>query len=152
MKAIPARPIGPPIASTSWLPAGPTTARMLEFEMNCWVTVVACAGFSWVSPWTSVICVLLAALSIATASCAKCSCSWPSGATEPVIGASNPIDATHVLAAADALVVPPLLAAVLLLLLLLQPATASEPTAAAAMIRRLFTGYASISRCNSRCR
>ena len=44
MKAIPARPIGPPIASTSWLPAGPTTATMLEFEMNCWVTVIACAG------------------------------------------------------------------------------------------------------------
>ena len=43
--------------------------------MNCWVTVTACAGCSIVSPWTSVICVLLAALSIATASSAKCNCS-----------------------------------------------------------------------------
>ena len=151
MKAIPARPIGPPIASTSWLPAGPTMATMLEFEMNCWLTVTACAGCSCVSPWTSVIFVWLAALSIATASSAKCSCSVPSGATGPVIGASIPIDATHVLAAADALVVPPL-AAVLLLLLLLQPATASEPTAAAARTRRPFMGYASISRNISRCR
>src|SRR5271167_2336511 len=150
MKAIPARPIGPPIASTSWLPAGPTTATMLEFEMNSWVTVVACAGFSCVSPWTRVIFVLLAALSIDTASSAKCNCSVPSGATGPVIGPSNPTDATHVLAAADALVVPPL-AAVLLLLLLLQPATASEPTAAAARTRRPFMGYASISRTISRC-
>ena len=103
MKAIPARPMAGPTASTSWLPAGPTTATMLELEMNCWVTVIACAGLSCVSPWISVIFVLFAALSIATASCAKCSCSLPSGATGPVIGPSNPTDATHDLVAADAL-------------------------------------------------
>ena len=73
MNASPARPMAGPTALTSWLPAGPTTATMLPFEMNCWVTVVACAGLSCVSPWTSVIWVLFAALSIATASCAKCS-------------------------------------------------------------------------------
>jgi len=71
----PARSISGPTASTSWLPAGPTTATILLFEVNCWVTVVAIAGFSWVSPWTSVILVLLARLSVIIASCAKCSCS-----------------------------------------------------------------------------
>ena len=86
---------------------------------------------------------MLAALSIDTASSAKCSCSVPSGATGPVIGPSNPIDATHDFVLADAL---PLLALLLaLLLLLLQPATASEPSAAATRTRRPFTGYASIS-------
>src|ERR1700730_17883096 len=126
MNAMPARDMGPPTASTSWLPAGPTTATMLEFEMNCWVTVVACAGCSCVSPWTSVIFVFLAALSVASASCAKCNCSAPSGATAPGMGPSSPIDAVHDLVPAELLVDPPL--AVLLLLLLLQPATAIEPT------------------------
>src|SRR5439155_13032774 len=143
MNAIPARAMGPPTASTSWLPAGPTTATMLEFEMNCWVTVVACAGCSCVSPWTIVILVLLAALSASRASCAKCSCSVPRTATGPVIGPSNPIDAVHDLVLAPVPPVDPPLAA-LLLLLLLQPATASEPTAAMARTRRPFIGYASI--------
>ena len=35
MKGIPARAISGPTASTSWLPAGPTTARIFEFEVNC---------------------------------------------------------------------------------------------------------------------
>ena len=43
--------------------------------MNCWVTVVAWAGISCVSPWTIVMLVPFAWLSIDTASCAKCSCS-----------------------------------------------------------------------------
>src|SRR5580700_10365930 len=126
---------------------------MLEFEMNCWVTVVACAGCSCVSPCTSVILVLLAALSMDTASSAKCSCSVPSGATGPVIGASIPIEAVHVLVLL--LLDPPPAAAVLELLLLLlllpQPATTSEPTAAATRTRRPFIGYASISRVISQC-
>src|SRR5439155_660117 len=143
MNAIPARAMGPPTASTSWLPAGPTTATMLEFEMNCWVTVVACAGCSCVSPGTIVSLVLLAALSASRASCAKCSCSVPRTATGPVIGPSNPIDAVHDLVLAPVPPVDPPLAA-LLLLLLLQPATASEPTAAMARTRRPFIGYASI--------
>src|SRR5271169_1189980 len=139
MKAIPARSMRPPTASTSWLPAGPATPTMLAFEVNCWVTVTAIAGLSCVSPCTSAILVPLAALSIATASSAKCSCSVPSGATGPVIGPSNPTDATHDFVLAD----PPAAAALLLLLLpllllLLQPATASEPTAAAARTRRPF--------------
>src|SRR5580700_575956 len=100
---------------------------MAEFEVNCWVTVTAIAGLSCVSPCTSVILVLLAALSIDTASSAKCNCSVPSGATGPVIGPSNPIDATHALVLV--LDPPPAAAALLellLLLLLLQPATTSE--------------------------
>src|SRR5580700_1700886 len=145
MKAIPARSMRPPTASTSWLPAGPATATMFAFEVNCWVTVTAIAGLSCVSPCTSVILVLLAALSVATASSAKCSCSVPSGATGPVIGPSNPTDATHDFVLADPLLLA-LLLLLLLLLLLPQPATASEPTAAAARTRRPFIGYASISR------
>jgi hypothetical protein len=43
---------------------------MLEFAMNCWVTVVACAGCSCVSPWTSLIFVLLARLSVASGAAA----------------------------------------------------------------------------------
>ncbi len=92
--------------------------------MNCWVTVVACAGFSWVSPWTIEIFVWLARLSLTRASCAKCSCSWPRNATGPVSGPSMPIVATH-----DLVVVPP----ELLLPPLLQPATTSAPSAAVAM-------------------
>ena len=68
MKPSPARPNSGPTASTSWLPAGPTTPTIFEFEMNCWVTVVAWAGISCVSPWTSVMFVPLAALSLNTAS------------------------------------------------------------------------------------
>ena len=44
MNASPARAISGPTASTSWLPAGPTTPTIFELEVNCWVTVVACAG------------------------------------------------------------------------------------------------------------
>ena len=81
MKPTPARPNSGPTASTSWLPAGPTTATTFEFEMNCCVTVVAWAGISCVSPWTSVMLVPLILLSAATASWAKASCSSPSTAT-----------------------------------------------------------------------
>ena len=44
MNAMPARPNSGPTAWTSWLPAGPTTATIFEFEVNCWVTVVAWDG------------------------------------------------------------------------------------------------------------
>src|SRR3984893_4974856 len=123
MKAIPAPAIRRPTAAPSWLPPGPTTATILGFEMNCWVTVVACAGFSWVSPCTSVILVLLALLSIARASCAKCSWSCPTTASGPVRASSRPIVATHVL------LTPPLA-----VVLLLQPATRSALSAVAAVI------------------
>src|SRR5215472_2814704 len=143
MNASPARAISGPTALTSWLPAGPTTATIAEFEVICWVTVVAIEGVSCVSPWTSEIFVLLAELSMASASSAKCSCSWPSVATGPVSGPSMPIEATH-----DLVVVPvPPVAELfeLLLPLLPQPATASAPSAAAAMITRLLIVTASNS-------
>ncbi len=75
MNAMPARPNSGPTAWTSWLPAGPTTATIFEFEVNCWVTVVAWAGSSWVSPWTRLMVVPLALLSSSTASFANASCS-----------------------------------------------------------------------------
>src|SRR5215469_14383836 len=123
MNARPALAISGPTASTSWLPAGPTTATIFEFDVSCWVTVVACAGLSWVSPWTSVILVLLAALSIDSASSAKCNCSWPSTATGPVSGPSMPIDVAHVEVAA--FVPDPELP---------HPASTSAPSDVAAMI------------------
>src|SRR5215469_37443 len=124
MNAIPALANSGPTASTSWLPAGPTTPTIELFEVNCCVTVVAWAGLSCVSPWTIVILVLFAALSMDTASSAKCSCSWPSTATGPVSGPSMPIDVAHV--AAAAFVPDPELP---------HPASASAPSAAvAAMI------------------
>src|ERR1700746_2673272 len=82
---------------------------------------------------------------MATASCAKCSCSVPSDATGPVIGPSNPIDVTHALVLADAPALLALLLELLLLLLLLQPAASRVPTAAATRTRRPFIGHASIS-------
>src|SRR5262252_8138668 len=142
MNARPALAISGPTASTSWLPAGPTTATILEFEVNCWVTVVAWAGLSWVSPWTIVIFVWLTRLSLSAASCAKCSCSCPRTATGPVSGPSMPTEATHDLVAPLALV--PLLL-VPLLLVLPQPATASAPTAAAATITLDFMGPPSLA-------
>jgi hypothetical protein len=57
-----------------------------------------------------------------------------------------PIEATHDVVPAFALPLAVLVLPLLLLVLLPQPAAASAPTAAAAMTRRLFTGYASISR------
>ena len=138
MNGIPALAISGPTASTSWLPAGPTTATIFEFEVSCWVTVVAWAGLSWVSPWTIEILVLLARSSLATASCAKCNCSCPRTATGPVSGPSMPTEATQDLVRAAGAGTAPLL----LLLLLPQPATASAPTAAAATITLDFHGYA----------
>src|SRR3954470_87556 len=91
----PARVICEPIALTSWLPAGPTIATILSLATNCRVTVDAWAGCSCVSPWATEIFVLFFALSCSTASCAKCSCSPPSWATCPVIGASTPICAVQ---------------------------------------------------------
>ena len=152
MNAMPARPNSGPTAWTSWLPAGPTTATIFEFEVNCWVTVVACAGISWVSPWTSVMFVPLALLSAATASCANASCSSPSTATWPVIGASMPIVVVQVCSScchcAAAWVELPLLLAllvVLLLLLLPQPAATKAVRAKAARLMRTFIGANSSS-------
>src|SRR6516164_9760524 len=136
MKARSARAISRPTASTCWLPVGPTTATILGFEVNCWVTVTACAG-PMMSPWTSVMFVLLARLSDVSASSAKCSCSCPTTAVGPVSGPSMAIVATHEVVAALALLVLALLVA---LLLLLQPAATSAPIAVKAVITRLSMG------------
>src|SRR6516165_7017073 len=78
-------------AETSWLPAGPITPMMLEFDANDCDTVEASEGVSWVSPWTMLIfsaCVLFH-------SDAKNSAQWswssPIDATGPVNGPSMPI-------------------------------------------------------------
>src|ERR1700729_1616006 len=129
--AIPALPKIGPTASTSWLPAGPIDATALEATTD-WVFCTASEGVSWVSSWASVTLVWLAALSSATASCAKCSCSRPTCATGPVSGPSIAIGAVHdfelpLLEAAAVLEVA-LLVVVLLLLLLPQPAATSAVT------------------------
>src|SRR5437868_15488942 len=107
------------------------------------VLLVASDGVSWVSSWAIVMLVWLAALSLATASCAKCSWYWPSCATGPVNGPSMAIDAVHFLAP------PPLpldeaLAALLELLELLlpQPAAISPANAAATRNIRPFIAVA----------
>jgi hypothetical protein len=74
-----------------------------------------------------VIFVLLAWLSIETASFAKCSCSWQRTATGPVSGPSIPIAGVHDLTGLGLL---PLLVGALLP----QPVTTTAPSAAAAMI------------------
>src|SRR5579875_250267 len=82
----------------------------------------------------------LALLSLATAILANASCSSPSTATWPVIGASMPIEAVQFLLELEPvlalLVLPPLL---LLLLLEPQPAAISAASASAATVMRGFT-------------
>src|SRR3954451_23413733 len=134
----PARVICEPIALTSWLPAGPTIATILSFATNCRVTVNAWAGCSCVSPWTTAIFVLFFALSWSTASWAKCSCSPPSWATCPVIGASTPICAVQL---AFACLDPELLAFEPLSSLLPHAAT---PSASAGSARHVATCQAFI--------
>ena len=48
-------------ATTSWLPAGPTTPSSFEFEANDFATLTANAVSipSWVSPGTTLICLFL---------------------------------------------------------------------------------------------
>src|ERR1035438_6151217 len=94
--------------------------------------------------------VWFAALSSATANCAKCNCSSPTWATGPVNGPSIAIEATHLppelpLAAALVLALALALALLLLLLLLPQPAATSAVSATAAIETRNFIGMASSS-------
>ena len=101
-------------------------------------------GVSWVSSWANVTLVWFAALSSATASCAKWSCSSPTCATGPVNGPSIAIEAVHdfelpLLAAA--VVELPLLLLVELLLLLPQPPAMIADRARAAKPIRTFTCY-----------
>src|SRR5215469_1643731 len=78
--------------------------------------------------------VLLAVLSMDSASSAKCSCSSPTGDAGPVIGPSKPMLVLHLLLPPAAPVLPPPL--------LPQPAMTSAPSAPAAMIPVLFMRYA----------
>ncbi len=137
MKAMPARPNSGPTAWTSWLPAGPTTPTIFEFEVNCCVTVVAIDGVSCVSPCTSVMFVPLALLSSATASLAKASCSPPSDAAGPVIGPWKPTDTVH-LPPLEPLLADFVDVLLLLLLLLPQPAAISALSAIATSAMRPF--------------
>ena len=76
---------------TSWLPAGPITPRMLEFDAIDCATTDAFAGSSWVSPWTIVIWSLCVLFHVLAKNCAQWSWSSPIEATGPVIGAIMPI-------------------------------------------------------------
>src|SRR5579862_7541254 len=78
-------------ARTSWLPAGPTTPRIFEFDANCWLTVDASAGFSCVSPWKTWIFGELVLFHRAAMYCAQWSWSAPIEAAAPVIGAMTPM-------------------------------------------------------------
>ena len=77
---------------TSWLPAGPITPTMLEFDANDCDTVEAIAGLSWVSPWTMLI---LTRVRLVPLTSAKNSAQWswssPIDAAGPVNGPSMPI-------------------------------------------------------------
>ena len=140
MNAMPALAISGPTASTSWLPAGPTTATIFEFEVNCWVTVVACAGLSWVSPWTIEIFVLLARLSFSDRELREVQLLLPEHghrAGERALHADRGDTGLGGAAGGGT--------ASLLLLLLPQPATASAPTAAAATITLDFMGTPSLA-------
>src|ERR1700722_13253036 len=117
-----------------------------------WVLVVAIDGVNWVSSCAIVTWIPSDLLSLATASCAKCSCSRPTSATGPVNGPSIAIEALQgfvdaALALERELGRPPLaalaLALLLLLLLLPQPVAISAVSATATRIRRTFIGLAS---------
>ena len=75
-------------ASTSWLPAGPTTASTSGFAWNVFATLAARAGSSCVSPSTSLI---VPPPSFLIAYLEKPSCSLPMNAASPVIGPRKPI-------------------------------------------------------------
>ena len=78
-------------AETSWLPAGPITPRMLEFDANDCETVEASDGVSWVSPWTMLILTGWVLFHWVVKNSAQWSWSSPIDATGPVNGPSMPI-------------------------------------------------------------
>ena len=78
-------------AVTSWLPAGPITPTMLEFDANDCATVEAIAGLSCVSPWTMLILIGCVLFHWVAKNSAQCSWSSPIDATGPVNGPSMPI-------------------------------------------------------------
>src|SRR5580765_5030716 len=78
-------------ASTSWLPAGPTVARIFEFDANCCATVDAFDGSSCVSPWKMWTFNLFALFQRVAMNWAQWSWSAPIEAAGPVMGAMTPI-------------------------------------------------------------
>ena len=76
---------------TSWLPAGPITPTMLEFDANDCATVEAIAGFSCVSPWTMLSFTEWLLFHWVAKNSAQCSWSSPIDAAGPVNGPSMPI-------------------------------------------------------------
>ena len=78
-------------AETSWLPAGPITPTMLEFDANDCDTVEASDGVSCVSPWTMLIFTACVLFHSVVKNSAQCSWSSPIDATGPVNGPSMPI-------------------------------------------------------------
>ena len=83
-------------ATTSWLPAGPTTARTFEFDLNDCATLTANARVDAelrVALHDLDLRVFLCLLcsSASTKNCAQRSCCWPIEAAGPVIGAATPI-------------------------------------------------------------
>ena len=78
-------------AVTSWLPAGPITPTMLEFDAIDWARTDAFAGSSCVSPCTIEIWSLCVLFHVVAKNCAQCSWSLPIDAAGPVNGPSMPI-------------------------------------------------------------
>src|ERR1700733_3604144 len=121
---------------------GPTPAPALVATIDSDFDT-AIDGVSWVSSWASVTSVWFAALSLATANCAKCNCSRPTCATGPVNGPSIAIEAGHdfelPLLAAAVVELPLLLLELVLLLLLPQPPAINAVRAKAAKPMRTFT-------------
>src|SRR5215210_8236729 len=96
-----------PTASTSWLPAGPSTPRMSSFETTRCAPVDACAGSSCVSTSSSLKSVPLSSLNFSTAYLVKSSCSCPIEAASPVYGPIAAIEPVQDAACAGPLDVPP---------------------------------------------
>ena len=79
--------------STSWLPAGPTTARTCWFDARFSATRTACAvSGSCVSPRTSRMSSLCARFQRVSANLPHLCICCPSGPAGPVTGAANPTD------------------------------------------------------------
>jgi len=60
---------------TTWLPAGPTTARIAGLLSKLCATVEPCAAFNWSSPWTSLKVVWCSLLNCDSDSRSQSSCS-----------------------------------------------------------------------------
>jgi len=137
MNASPALAKIGPTASTSCEPAGPIDATAFDATIAS-VFETATDGVSCVSSWASVMLVWFAALSLATASSAKCYCSSPSAATGPVNGPSIAMFAVQLPLLAEVEAEPDALVLVVLLLLLLpQPTTTSVESSSAALMNLL---------------